>query len=68
MLFEAFEREGVAFDQVYAPHLAVDFSKTPEFARYDVVINRCVSQTRGLELMRIFRGVRRKNYQPVFGH
>ena len=40
MLFEAFERNSVAFDQIYAPHLAIDFSETPEFAKYDVVINR----------------------------
>ena len=67
MLFEAFEREGVAFDQVYAPHLAVDFSVTPDFADYDVVINRCVSQTRGLELMRIFEafGVKTINASHV---
>ena len=64
MLFEAFEREGVPFDQVYAPHLAVDFSETPEFARYDVVINRCVSQTRGLELMRIFEAFGVKTINP----
>ena len=64
MLFEAFEREGVAFDQVYAPHLAVDFSETPEFARYDVVINRCVSQTRGLELMRIFEAFSVQTINP----
>jgi len=64
MLFEAFEREGVPFDQVYAPHLAVDFSETPEFACYDVVINRCVSQTRGLELMRIFEAFGVKTINP----
>ena len=67
MLFEAFERTGVSFDQIYAPHLAIDFSETPEFAKYDVVINRCVSQTRGLELMRIFEafGVRTINPSSV---
>lgn len=54
MLFEAFEREGIAFDQLYAPHIAVDFSREQPFAQYDVVIERCVSQTRGLELARIF--------------
>ena len=67
MLFEAFERERVAFDQVYAPHLSVDFSGTPDFAAYDVVINRCVSQTRGLELTRIFEafGVKTVNHSHV---
>ena len=54
MLFEAFEREGVAFDQLYAPHIAVDFSEAQDFTKYDVIVNRCVSQTRGLELARIF--------------
>lgn len=54
MLFEAFERENVAFDQLYAPHIAVDFSQEQSFSSYDVVIERCVSQTRGLELARIF--------------
>lgn len=54
MLFEAFEREGVAFDQLYAPHIAVDFSEAQDFTKYDVIVNRCVSQTRGLELARVF--------------
>jgi [lysine-biosynthesis-protein LysW]---L-2-aminoadipate ligase len=54
MLFEAFEREDIHFDQLYAPHIAVDFSREQPFTQYDVVIERCVSQTRGLELARIF--------------
>ncbi len=54
MLFEAFEREKVPFDQLYAPHIAVDFSQDQSFSSYDVIIERCVSQTRGLELSRIF--------------
>lgn len=54
MLFEAFEREDIPFDQLYAPHIAVDFSREQPFTQYDVVIERCVSQTRGLELARIF--------------
>lgn len=64
MLFEAFEREGVPFDQLYAPHLVVDFSEVPEFAKYAVVVNRCVSQTRGLELMRIFEAFGVKTINP----
>lgn len=54
MLFEAFERKNIAFDQLYAPHIAVDFSQAQNFSNYDVIIERCVSQTRGLELARIF--------------
>ena len=67
MLFEAFEKQGVDFDQLYAPHLAIDFSQTPDFATYDVVLNRCVSQTRGLELARIFEayGVKTINHSHV---
>lgn len=53
MLFEAFERAGVPFEQVYAPHQAVDFSRF-EPSPYDVVVERCLSQTRGLAFSRIF--------------
>ncbi len=56
MLFEAFERQGVTFDQLYAPHLSADFSQPEFFTRYDVMIERCLSQTRGLALSRIFDG------------
>lgn len=52
MLFEAFERAGVPFAQIYAPHLAVDFDELP--GKYDVVIERCISQTRGLAVARLF--------------
>ena len=54
MLFEAFERQGVAFDKLYAPHLVCDFSALSELPHYDVVLERCVSQTRGLAVSRIF--------------
>ena len=53
MLFAAFEKEGVAFDKLYAPHIKIDFSEANPYD-YDVVVNRCVSQSRGLELSRIF--------------
>ena len=53
MLFAAFEQEGVPFDKLYAPHIKIDFSKANPYD-YDVVVNRCVSQSRGLELSRIF--------------
>ncbi len=54
MLFDAFETENVAFDQIYAPHIAIDFSENQDFTKYDVIVNRCVSQTKGLELARVF--------------
>ncbi|MDZ7703743.1 MAG: lysine biosynthesis protein LysX [Trueperaceae bacterium] len=54
MLFEGLEREGVAFDKLYAPHLKLDFSAADELSRYDVVIERCLSQTRGLAISRMF--------------
>ena len=54
MLFDAFERRGVAFDKLYAPQIVCDFSALSELPQYDVVIERCVSQTRGLAISRIF--------------
>ena len=53
LLFEAFERRGVAFEQVYAPHVRFDLSG-PQPRRYDAVLERCVSQTRGLALARLY--------------
>jgi [lysine-biosynthesis-protein LysW]--L-2-aminoadipate ligase len=57
LLFEAFERLGVAFDQLYAPQLALEFGRTEALARYEVVLERCLSQTRGLALARIFEAL-----------
>lgn len=54
MLFEAFERAGVPFEKLYAPGLTCDFSQLAALSRYDVVLERCVSQTRGLAVSRIF--------------
>ena len=54
MLFEAFESEGVPFEKLYAPQLSADFSDMSALARFDVVLERCVSQTRGLALSRVF--------------
>ncbi len=53
LLFEAFERQHVPFDKLYAPQLTFDFSQ-PQVPRFDVVLGRCVSQTRGLAISRIF--------------
>ena len=45
MLFAALDGLGVAYDKVYAPHLSFDFhAAAPE---WKVVIERCVSQSRG---------------------
>lgn len=53
LLFEAFEARGVAVDRLYAPQLAFDLGAAP-VRRYDVVLERCVSQTLGLALARLF--------------
>lgn len=53
LLFDAFERRGVAFEAVYAPHVAFDLSG-PQERRFDAVLERCVSQTRGLALARLY--------------
>lgn len=56
MLFEAFEREDIPFEQLYAPQLTADFSDPEAFARFDVMVERCTSQTRGLAVSRLFDG------------
>ena len=53
LLFDAFECQSVPFDKLYAPQLTFDFSQS-QVPRYDVVLGRCVSQTRGLAISRIF--------------
>ena len=54
MLFDAFDRQGVPFDKLYAPQLVCDFSVLSDLPQYDVILERCVSQTRGLAISRIF--------------
>ena len=54
MLFDAFDRQGVPFDKLYAPQLVCDFSALSDLPQYDVILERCVSQTRGLAISRIF--------------
>lgn len=54
MLFEAFEREEIPFERLYAPQLMTDFSELASLSRFDVVLERCLSQTRGLAVSRIF--------------
>ena len=57
MLFEAFEREDVPFDRIYAPQMGVDFSNLAALPKYDVVIERCLSQTRGLAISRVYEAL-----------
>ena len=57
MLFDAFEREGIPFEQIYAPQLSIDFSDTTPLEGFDVVLERCLSQTRGLALARVFEAL-----------
>jgi glutathione synthase/RimK-type ligase-like ATP-grasp enzyme len=52
LLFEAFERLGVAFERLYAP--ALRFALDEPLPAFDVVIERCLSQTRGAALSRLF--------------
>ena len=59
MLFAAFEREGIPFDKLYAPHVSLDFSQFQEspLAKYEVVIERCVSQSRGHAISHMFHAM-----------
>jgi [lysine-biosynthesis-protein LysW]---L-2-aminoadipate ligase len=52
MLFAALDGLGVAYDKVYAPHLSFDFHASEpaphgNAPKWKVVIERCVSQSRG---------------------
>lgn len=50
MLFEALERQGIDFEKVYAPQLTVELGGSrPEWR---VVIERCISQSRGQAVAR----------------
>jgi [lysine-biosynthesis-protein LysW]---L-2-aminoadipate ligase len=53
LLFDAFEAAGVVVDRLYAPRLAFDLGAAPE-RHFDVVLERCVSQARGLALARLY--------------
>ncbi len=54
MLFAAFEQAGIPFEKIYAPHLDFDLSKLGKFADLKVIIERCLSQSRGLAISRMF--------------
>jgi [lysine-biosynthesis-protein LysW]---L-2-aminoadipate ligase len=53
LLFDAFDAAGVAIDRLYAPRLAFDLGAAPE-PSYDLVLERCTSQARGLALARLY--------------
>ena len=57
MLFEAFEKEGILFEKIYAPQISFDFSKSEQFAGLKVIIERCLSQSRGLAVSRMFEAL-----------
>jgi [lysine-biosynthesis-protein LysW]--L-2-aminoadipate ligase len=56
LLFAAFEARGVAVDRIYAPNLRFDIH-APLPAGLEVVVNRCVSQTRGLAVARYYQAL-----------
>jgi [lysine-biosynthesis-protein LysW]--L-2-aminoadipate ligase len=62
LLFDAFDAAGVAIDKLFAPNLRLAFDG--ERSRYDVVLERCVSQTRGLALARAFEAAGARVLNP----
>ena len=64
MLFAAFERAGAPFEGLYAPQLVCDFGALCELPRFEVVLERCVSQTRGLAVSRIFTAMGARVLNP----
>lgn len=51
LLFAAFEELGVELERIYAPRLALDLERLPQA---DVVLLRCVSQTRCMALAHVY--------------
>jgi [lysine-biosynthesis-protein LysW]--L-2-aminoadipate ligase len=64
LLFDAFERARVPFQKLYAPSLSCDFTKLAALPRFDVVLERCVSQTRGLAVARLFSALGARVVNP----
>ncbi|CAN5836924.1 lysine biosynthesis protein LysX [soil metagenome] len=56
MLFDAFERGGIDVVQLYAPHQSFSFG-AHSLQPFDVVLERCVSHTRGLALARLYEAL-----------
>lgn len=53
MLFAAFEQAKIPYEKLYAPNLSFDFSNFDKFVNFKVVIERCLSQSRGIAISRI---------------
>lgn len=56
LLFAAFDARGIPFERRYAPNLRLDVHALAD-SGIEVVINRCVSQTRGLALARFYQAL-----------
>jgi [lysine-biosynthesis-protein LysW]---L-2-aminoadipate ligase len=54
LLFDAFEKRGVAFDKLYDPEIVFDLEK-PAF-EYDCVLERCINHSRATYALRILNG------------
>ncbi|WP_169238663.1 lysine biosynthesis protein LysX [Candidatus Roseilinea sp. NK_OTU-006] len=67
MLLEAFNRRGVAVDVVDDRSVVFDLCDLSDWKRYDVVMERCVSQSRATYVQRIMKlaGVRTVNRHEV---
>jgi [lysine-biosynthesis-protein LysW]---L-2-aminoadipate ligase len=64
MLFDAFEREGVPVLQLYAPHQRFEFGAGHDTLPCGIVLERCVSQTRGLAMARLYEGLGARVVNP----
>ena len=72
LLFAAFEQANIPFEKIYAPHLSFDVAKPNKFANLKVIIERCLSQSRGLAVSRMFEAfgvlpINRPNVVEVCG-
>ena len=67
MLVEAFQRRGVEVEVVDDRQLVFDLNDLADWRRYDVVLERCVSQSRATYIQRIMKlaGVRAVNRHEV---
>lgn len=63
MLIEAFARLEVPVRRLYAPDLAMEVGTAPP--EVDVVLDRCLSQTRALALLRIFEAAGLATVNPA---
>ena len=54
LLFDAFEKRGIAFDKLYDPEIVFDLEK--QAFQYDCVLERCINHSRALYALRILNG------------